>query len=163
MAGGTQEKVWTCRRGKSPLLGRGEEEGQTAIENTLGPSVHACPLDCRELSIPFWHLRPTCADLALPAPLCAPSAHGQPTWIRPCWHSCILLAPMPSLHGSCPASTLVCSWHPCTDCMDPAHWHLCALPVPSPALMELAPPDHPGMFETTVWLPQICRKGKTQV
>ena len=27
MAEGTQEKVWTHRRGKAQLLGRGEEEG----------------------------------------------------------------------------------------------------------------------------------------
>ena len=26
-AEGTQEKVWTCRRGRPPLLGRGVEEG----------------------------------------------------------------------------------------------------------------------------------------
>ena len=25
----TLEKVWTCRRGKAPLLQRGEEEGMT--------------------------------------------------------------------------------------------------------------------------------------
>ena len=30
-----QEKVWTHRRGKGPLLGRGEEEGRTTIENSL--------------------------------------------------------------------------------------------------------------------------------
>ena len=27
MAAGTREKVWTPRRGKTPLLGRGEEKG----------------------------------------------------------------------------------------------------------------------------------------
>ena len=27
----TQEKVQTCRRGKAPLLGRGEEEGKATI------------------------------------------------------------------------------------------------------------------------------------
>ena len=31
MAGGTQEKGWTCRRGKAPLLGRGKEEGWASI------------------------------------------------------------------------------------------------------------------------------------
>ena len=37
MAEGTREKVQTRRRGKAPLLGRGEEEGQAATENSLGP------------------------------------------------------------------------------------------------------------------------------
>ena len=40
MAEGTQEKVWTCRRGKAPLLGRGEEEGWATIGNSLHLSVH---------------------------------------------------------------------------------------------------------------------------
>ena len=41
MAEGTQEKVWTHRRDKVPLLGRGEEKGQaTAIENSLRRSLH---------------------------------------------------------------------------------------------------------------------------
>ena len=35
MAEGTQEKVQTHRRGKVPWLGRGEEEGQAAIGNSL--------------------------------------------------------------------------------------------------------------------------------
>ena len=43
-AEGTWEKVWTCRRGKSPLLGRGEKEGWAAIGNSLHWSVHACRL-----------------------------------------------------------------------------------------------------------------------
>ena len=29
---GTWEKIWTLRRDKAPMLGRGEEEGYTAIE-----------------------------------------------------------------------------------------------------------------------------------
>ena len=41
MAEGTPEKVWTHRRGKAPLLGRGQEEGQTTIGNSLHPSVLA--------------------------------------------------------------------------------------------------------------------------
>ena len=39
-AEGTWEKVWTCRRGKAPLLGRGEKEGRSAIGNSLHRSVH---------------------------------------------------------------------------------------------------------------------------
>ena len=35
MAEGTQEKAQTRRRGKAPLLRRGEEEGQAAIGNSL--------------------------------------------------------------------------------------------------------------------------------
>ena len=35
MAEGTPEKVQTCRRGKVPLLGRGEWEGWAAIDNSL--------------------------------------------------------------------------------------------------------------------------------
>ena len=36
-AEGTREKVQTCRRGKAPLLGRGEEEGCTT---TVGLESH---------------------------------------------------------------------------------------------------------------------------
>ena len=40
MAEGTQEKVWTHRKDKTPLSGRGEEKGQaTTIENSLHPSL----------------------------------------------------------------------------------------------------------------------------
>ena len=35
MAEGTLEKVWTHRRGKVPLLGRGEEEQQATIGNSM--------------------------------------------------------------------------------------------------------------------------------
>ena len=35
MAEGIWEKVWTHRRGKALLLGRGEEEGWAAIGNSL--------------------------------------------------------------------------------------------------------------------------------
>ena len=38
-AEGTWEKVWTRRRGKAPLLWRGEEEEQAAIGNSLLWSV----------------------------------------------------------------------------------------------------------------------------
>lgn len=48
---GTWEKVWTCRRDKMPLLGRGEE-GQAAIEYYLCPSMHACLPASREQSVP---------------------------------------------------------------------------------------------------------------
>ena len=39
MAEGTREKVWTHRRGKAPLLGRGEEKGRAAIGNSLLQSM----------------------------------------------------------------------------------------------------------------------------
>ena len=39
-AEGTWEKVQTRKRGKAPLLGRGEEEEWTAIGNSLLLSVH---------------------------------------------------------------------------------------------------------------------------
>ena len=42
-AEGTWEKVWTHRRDKAPVLGRGEEEGRAAIEYSLHPSERACP------------------------------------------------------------------------------------------------------------------------
>ena len=35
MEEGSQEKVWTCRRGKAPLLGRGEEKGRATIGDSL--------------------------------------------------------------------------------------------------------------------------------
>ena len=38
-AEGTQEKVWTGRRGKTPLLRRGEAEGWASIGNNLLWSV----------------------------------------------------------------------------------------------------------------------------
>ena len=87
----------TCRRGKAPLLGRGEEEGQATIENSLGPSMHACPPDRRELSTPSWHLHPACMDLALLTPLCAPGTHAQPAQIQS------------HLHRASPAHTLDCT------------------------------------------------------
>ena len=34
---GTWEKSWTRRRDKVPVLGRGEKEGQAAIEYSLHP------------------------------------------------------------------------------------------------------------------------------
>ena len=39
MAEGTWEKVWTLRRSKVPLSGRGEEEEQATIGNSLHWSV----------------------------------------------------------------------------------------------------------------------------
>ena len=39
-AEGTQEKFWTRRRGKVPLLGGGEEEGWATIGNSLLRSMH---------------------------------------------------------------------------------------------------------------------------
>ena len=65
------------------MLGRGEVDGQAAIENYLGPSVHTCTLDHRELSHPSLCLSPACVDLALLAPSCSPSVHAQPMWIWP--------------------------------------------------------------------------------
>ena len=42
MVEGTQEKVQTCRKGKAPLLGRGEEEGQAIHKKLLAlESAHA--------------------------------------------------------------------------------------------------------------------------
>ena len=96
-AEGTWEKVQTLWRGKAPLLGRGEEEGQATIENSLGPSMHACPPDRRELSTPSWHLHPACMDLALLTPLCAPGTHAQPAQIQS------------HLHRASPAHTLDCT------------------------------------------------------
>ena len=109
-----------------PLLGRGQIEGQATIENSLGPSVHTCPLDHRELSTPSWCLHPACADPALPAHLCVPGACARPMWIQP-------------------ASTFAYSQ------------------CPRPTLMEPALPAHPGLCQTTVWLPQIRRKRKTSM
>ena len=61
---GTQEKVWTHRRDKAPVLGRGEEEGQSTIEYCCAPM---CALACQlaesraSQHIP---LPPPCAGLA---------------------------------------------------------------------------------------------------
>lgn len=51
---GIWEKIWTCRRDKVPVLGRGEE-GQAALEYSLRPSEHASqcippPLRCTHLT-----------------------------------------------------------------------------------------------------------------
>ena len=97
-AEGTPEKVWTYRRDKAPLLGRGEEEGQAAIENWC-PSVRACPPAPREWSIPGKNA-PATARNHFPSaadrfPTCThphgatPLAHhtpGAPTYTGlPCW------------------------------------------------------------------------------
>ena len=39
MAEGTQEKVWTSRRGKASLLGRTRKGGADAIRNSLHQSM----------------------------------------------------------------------------------------------------------------------------
>ena len=49
---GTQEKVWTHRRDKVPVLGRGEEEGQATTQYTLCPSMSVCPPTSREQNFP---------------------------------------------------------------------------------------------------------------
>ena len=84
MAEGTQEKVRTCRKGKVTLLGSGEEEGQATRENSLGPGVHACPLNHRELSAPSRCLQPSpCGSTPL-APSRATSTHASPSWSQAC-------------------------------------------------------------------------------
>ena len=55
MAEGTWEKVRTRRRGKEPLLGREEEEGQAAIGNSLLQSK--CMPAGLEGGVPLWRLR----------------------------------------------------------------------------------------------------------
>ena len=49
----TQEKIQTCRRGKVPLLGRGEEEGWTTIGNSLHWSVRM-PMGSQRVG-QLWH------------------------------------------------------------------------------------------------------------
>ena len=81
-AEGTQEKVWTHMRHKTPLVGRGEEEGRAAIENSLHPRVPACPWAGREQSIPGTTHQahhtpgtPACPRMDLPCQAChAPCA-----------------------------------------------------------------------------------------
>ena len=82
-------------------MGRGEEEGKAAIENSLGPSVHACSLDHKELSAPSKHPLPAHVDPALPAPLRSQSPRQQAQ----------IHQPRPRRFG--PAGTLPHSWHPC--------------------------------------------------
>ena len=124
---GNWEKVWTHKRGKVPLLERGEKDRKAAIENSLGPSVHACPLDCRELelSIPApsphpcrsspagtlmcsWHPHPASMDPAPLAPSCSRSTCAQPVWIWPCQHPQVHLEPAPCPHRPGHVSTLAC-------------------------------------------------------
>ena len=52
-------KVWTHRRDKAPVLGKGEEEGYAAIEYSLHPSVCAFPPASREQSFPTHPPSPT--------------------------------------------------------------------------------------------------------
>ena len=114
MAEGTQEKVHTHRRGKSPLLGRGEKEGQATIENALGPSGHTCPPEHSFLApapsqsgfspagtlMCSWHPCPTHMKPAPLIPSHTTIAPTQPAWIWPHWHPCMLLEPMPCPCGS---------------------------------------------------------------
>ena len=143
-AEGTQEKVQTHRRGKAPLLGRGEEEGQGTIETPWAPvctlasgsqrAQHSFPVPAPHPHGPSpagilaqsQCLRPAHEDPAPLIPSHAPGTHAPPTWI---W----------------PAGTFTQSRHSC------------------PTLMELALSDHPGLCQTTVWLPQIHTKRKIQV
>ena len=60
---GTWEKIWTHRRDKVPVLGRGEEEGQAAIEYFLSPSDHVFLTTSREQCFP---VHPPSATLHVP-------------------------------------------------------------------------------------------------
>ena len=55
----TWEKIWTHRRDKVPVLGRGEGEGQSAIEYFLSPSECACPPASRDQCFPVHRPSPT--------------------------------------------------------------------------------------------------------
>ena len=72
----TWEKVWTCRRDKVPLLGRGEEEGWVTIENSLHASMHICQFTFPALGSTC-HLLKTC-PLDCRKPLTSPPCSGQP-------------------------------------------------------------------------------------
>ena len=102
---GTQEEVWTCRRDKAPVLGRGEEEGQAAIEYFLPPSGHTCQPASREQSIPAHHLSFT-EEHAWPEAACnpgrlaSPPAGSQP----PPWFSLAWSAHTQEVPQSCGAS-----------------------------------------------------------
>ena len=66
---GTWEKVWTHRRDKVPVLGRGEEEGRATVEYSLRPREHTCLPASREQCFPVHAPSPTPSvpDLKLPA------------------------------------------------------------------------------------------------
>ena len=137
-------------------VGKGREGGAGHYRKCLGPQ---------------WSHLPTRALL--------PGTCTQPEWIQPCWHPHVLLAPMPNPHETSPTDTLT-HYH----CPNPACMDLAALaPLYAPgthalpmwiwpantfthsqrlchALIELAPSDHPGLCQTTVWLPQSHRKKK---
>ena len=109
-------------------VGKREKEVKAAIVNSLGSSVHACPLDCRELSTPSWCLSSACVDMALPAPLpspcrsrpacmdpalqapsSTPGTHAQPTLIQPAGTFTHSRCPCPTLTELAPQTTPDCA------------------------------------------------------
>ena len=71
MAERTQEKVRTRRRGKSPLLGRGEEEGQATKGNSLLRSVHMpMGIEGGRLLLVLGRLGTSCAGYCWPGTYC---------------------------------------------------------------------------------------------
>ena len=56
---GTREKIWTHRRDKVPVVGRGEEERWASMEYILCPSMCACLPASREKSFPDHPLFPS--------------------------------------------------------------------------------------------------------
>ena len=49
---GTWEKSWICRRDKTPVLGRGEEEGRATIEYSSRHSELTCLPALKKLCLP---------------------------------------------------------------------------------------------------------------
>ena len=136
---------WNLGEGPDPqeMQGATVGKGQAAIENSLGPSVHTCPLVCRDLSSPSWCLCPASTDLALPAPF-------------------PLLVPTLSPHRSSPAGTLAGSQCPCLACMDLTYWNPQALLVPMPCPHRTSPTRPHWTVKNYSLASQILRKRKTE-
>ena len=77
----TWKNVWTCRRGKGPLLGREVEEGWANIGNSLHQRMDMpLNLECgaalqrlwaaRSLLLVYGRLGPSCADYLWPSTYC---------------------------------------------------------------------------------------------
>ena len=122
---------------KGTTVGKGREGGAGHHRKLLGSTVHTCPLDRREMRSASPLLHPACMDPAPLATLRPPS---------PCISSLQECSRAPRAHtqldGIWPTGTIMHSWHPCS------------------TLTEWAPPDHPGLCQTPVWLFQILRKRK---
>ena len=147
MTEGTQEKVWTCRREKAPLLGRGEEKRKAAIETLCTPVCMFVHLLAENRAFP---VHPPTPEDRIQQPSMADKIHHP--WEASWWHA----ASQPPLlaEGWCPGGTLCPGLtRPPAGCAPVAH-HACH-PCPPVGSSLLA---SPGLCQTSLAFPNSWKQ-----